>query len=519
MKSCRLALFTTSFSLPLALATALAVDCPPLTLEIEASIETLRQTTEKLRPTRLAHRAYISPEEIRTLDTRLLAELLVKRQHEECDVPRGSDPKSDGIDSQSEIVMMVNSRNLSSIAKYGFQNQHVTATSNGAKNVERRMTAEQNMVKMALSASSKGKELLPKYAAFNIKRSDFGTFELPTGYGDVAVIFKPSVRKRTTWTYQDSLTLALDPKDEFLPRTTRAQKLSTDTQMCFIYCEAQIWGDLDLSDVDSILVLPKDNRSNGYSTPSSNIPKEILKSGIPIYELKSPYGVNEGKSQENQALQYERGKLIHQRPRPKVITPEKLTSTELTDRLSSLDIPAAVRRIFEVQLSSFREPGALIAAVKTTPISRIPETIGELAIRRKTPEIFTFLKDSLKDEKLPHLARAQALYGLSELPWKELRPLVLNILKNETNAQFRFMAVALAGDHLDGDDELKSAMTARAATRYTDSSDILLASALLNNKMCGKDSAKLDAAASSSGFGMGGGMGGYPAPPLPSPVR
>lgn len=98
------------------------------------------------------HRAYLSPMEYRMLDAKKLAEMLVARLNEECEGPR---TKPDAKPVDSEVVMMVNSHNLEAIAKYGFQNQHATASSNGSDAAFERFKTEKDMVAMELPYGAK----------------------------------------------------------------------------------------------------------------------------------------------------------------------------------------------------------------------------------------------------------------------------------------------------------------------------------------------------------------------------
>lgn len=242
----------------------------PVDQTIAKLVESLREPVVK--PS-LKHRAYVSPEEMRKYDSRTLGELLVQRLRAECDVPRGTPETSNGIDADSEVIMMVPSQVLQGIAEYGFQNQHMTQTTGGCPCRDQRFNIEQQLSLLRIPYSHQGRALLPKYSAFNVRRDDFGKFDVPLHYGDVAMVFKDKVKRRTTWTYSDSLGMGLN-FEHFagIPRSTKA---IPNGQKCEGYCEAQIWGELDLTDVEYLMI-----------RKGAPIPEAARKLGVPVYEYE-----------------------------------------------------------------------------------------------------------------------------------------------------------------------------------------------------------------------------------------
>ena len=79
----------------------------------------------------LSHRGYISPDEYRNFDSKILAELLVSRLEKECDPIRESKSPGTKIWDHTEVMMLVPSEVMDSIAKYGFKNQHLTRSTKG----------------------------------------------------------------------------------------------------------------------------------------------------------------------------------------------------------------------------------------------------------------------------------------------------------------------------------------------------------------------------------------------------
>ena len=220
------------------------------------------------------HRAYISPDEFQKYSSRELAEKLVQRMHRECDEERGS---TEGVplDVDSDIMMFVPSGALSAIEKYGFQNQHVTRTTSGANSRDMRYTAEIEFPGMILGYSPKSKDILPKYAALNVKREEnIGSGTPAWAYGDTVVVFKEAIKRRTSWTPTDSLAY---PGLDFSKITSSLKyKDRPDNKFqCQMYCEAQIWGDIGFSDIEYVLI-----------QPGAKIPEEFKRSGIPVYYTK-----------------------------------------------------------------------------------------------------------------------------------------------------------------------------------------------------------------------------------------
>lgn len=365
----------------------------------------------------LEHRFYISPAEIRSSDTRTLGELLVQRLHSECDLAgspaSGEKPVGDGAD----LIMMVQARTMASIVKYGFLNQHATLTTQGVYRIPDRFEAEQELAMARLPYSRKGKELLPKYALFVPNRADVGSFPLPTRYGGVAVVFKKAVMKRATWTYADSSDFRFlagrfnrgGAANPVLTRTALYRRKPEDKNTCGNYCEAQIWGALSIEDVDYLMLAD--------SEPAS---PELLESGIRVYRF-SPSA--------DAPARYVRGELL---------SPGGAAHTR---REAAGASEAAIKNHLKYLERSSLPEADLIARA---PYSL--SDIGELAARSKNPAVVRALEGAWKTGD-PE-TRSLALYGLSELPWADFKPLLLDALKDKSSL-INVEAIAFAAEHQD----------------------------------------------------------------------
>jgi len=418
-----------------------AEQCSPSTgfETIQQAAQSATRAVTATPGTRLSHRNIVSPDDLRRHDTRILAELLVERLHTECDIPRGTPENDSGIDSEAQIMMMVPASAIDSIAKYGFLNQHVTHTTAGLNSQRVRFEVEQDLSMMRLPYSNKARELLPKYAMLNVLRDDFGTVPLPIEqYGRIVFVFKDSVKRRTTWTYDDSLILK---KNKMLTaQTTRYKK--NETNKCAEYCEAQVWGALDLSDVDHIMVPVGDEISSS-----------LQKLGLPIYRMdpkpKTATGV----------VKYTR---LNQEPFGNApitatadLTPEsdearrnRMHSASLISWDKKLGSKSPTELISEISAWK-KDPDAFDFPYFGIPHELIPLKHGELltaelATREKSEETVVALKELLASKE-PFI-REHALSGLSELPWAELKALVLKALKDAAPS-VRLTALAIASDH------------------------------------------------------------------------
>jgi hypothetical protein len=237
------------------------------------------------RSAELKHRLFIGPEEIRTLDTRTLAELLVARVRRECDLAGAPPSGGKVLGEDPDLIMMVPAGKFDAIARDGFLNQHQTRTTGGQHRESDRFELEQELAMLRLPFDAKGIELLPKYAVLDAKTAGLGTYRLPTQYGGVAVVFKKEVAERATWTYADSLDYsqkagrfdAGGDANPVLARTFAYERKKGDRNRCGNYCEAQIWGKLSLDDVAYVMI-----------ASSEPVPAALSRTGVPVYDYSVP---------------------------------------------------------------------------------------------------------------------------------------------------------------------------------------------------------------------------------------
>jgi len=205
----------------------------------------------------LEHRFYVSAEEARAQDPRALAEKIVARLKTRCDEAGpavGPSPLGDSY----ELVVMVPAGALDSIRRDGLRNQHETGTAGGDLRPFARFETEQRLAMLRLPYGVRGRELLPKYAVLRAKA--LGEQPLPTRYGGVALVLRPEVAARATWTYADSLDFSRraglyeleGEANSVLPRTFTYKRRRGDANACVNYCEAQIWGPVTMDDVAEV---------------------------------------------------------------------------------------------------------------------------------------------------------------------------------------------------------------------------------------------------------------------------
>lgn len=234
----------------------------------------------------LSKRSYITPEEYRKFTSREIGEKLIQKIHQACDEQRG-EKTGPTIGDQSDIMMYVPSGVLDSVAKYGFQNQHITRTTKGCNCREMRWSQENILSGTLHSYSSKAKDVLPKYSALNVRNKDFFSYAgsgSANEYGDVIFVFKEDVKKRSSWTRTDSLG-ASPFRGSNVVSTFGFKEKQPANFKCAGYCETQIWGELDLSDVEYAIV------------NTNTVPEALKKSGIATYlkeNAESSTGVKKG---------------------------------------------------------------------------------------------------------------------------------------------------------------------------------------------------------------------------------
>lgn len=388
-----------------------------------------------------APRLSVTPEEIRTTPTRELAERLVARVRRECDEAEGGG-SGPAPAAGARLVMMVPLDKFPSIARFGFLNEHLTRTA-GFDRLAERFEAEQELALARLPYDLHGRELLPKHALLDAPDRGLGRFLLPKRYGEVAVVFKKDVAKRATWTYADSLDFSRRSRDRggdadpVLPRTFSYRRKRKDANRCVSYCEAQIWGELNLGDVD-YLMIPK----------GAKVPAGAATARLKVYRYSVPKSTSAAGAPERTAV-YVRGAEV------RVSTaPESLPAS--ADYRAMPDLQG-LRASFEEARLTDEEAVKRLAASKDAD-ERLRLT-GALAARVKKPVVLDALERELKAAE-PGV-RAQALYGLSEAPWDRFKPFLLSALR-DPDRTVRVEAIALAADRR-GDADVDAALAALKA--------------------------------------------------------
>lgn len=435
--------------------TALAGTCTSRSVCSEA-LRNIAPLTKAVGANTFAHRGYLTPAELRAMDTRDLAETLVARLQRECEDTRP--PEGPGEPMSGDIMMVVPSAALPSIARHGFVNQHVTNSSGGLTQTNARLRKEELLIGMQMPYSSKTRELLPKYGLFNIHRDDVGKVGIPDYYGDVTVVFKKQVARRTTWTRTDSLVTDFDSSpEEFPPRTTSSRYDPSRPWTCRGYCEAQVWGPLGNDDVDHVMI-----------KKGSPLTSDLKALGVPVYEFE---GVSTRDAtledqakfaDSHQAAMLTRGAKIYDGGPPAVASASEGVSEPLrnilADRALSKTPTAELQKQFAAM--AFQPPTQKNPRDSFSGRARI---FSEIASRGLSGNGEQFLRRALEDRD--PLVRREALIGLSDLTRDQLRPLLLaKLADQDRNVMFR--AVVMAAD-FPGDREIAASVTkaAKAAPR------------------------------------------------------
>ncbi len=215
-------------------------------------------------------------------DLKDVAENVVQRSVDEYAKAAQGTPQKEGtkVDlwTEPEIQILFPSESLSTILKEGFLNQHQTEVSRGTYDPYERLLVESQMAQIHFDGEFERADfadprlsLLPKY----------GLLALPPGrhpeilpdedvgrYGDAVAVLKNEVKRRSTWT-------ATDSKDRW--GRIEPSALTGPAQIphgLTRYLEAQVWGPLDLRDVQEFRVSPSAPR---------HVLRLLQETGIPIY--------------------------------------------------------------------------------------------------------------------------------------------------------------------------------------------------------------------------------------------
>lgn len=364
----------------------------------------------------------LDPMLVEQTDSRLLAEMLMTRLQGLCGKYR--DPEGKKIDDDSsEIIMSVPMEALESIAKNGFKNQHQTSKTTAANTKSRRLSAEEGQILMGLPYTNKTRDLLPKYAFQVFHDGTVKPHDIPS-YGGVFIRFKPEVKKRATWSNADSLNWTESPLN------TNATKPKTNS--CKGYCEAQIWGELDMSDVASIAVYEdieiSDSLKNigvpihtyDYSNGQTGSMGGIVISSKAVFSPPVPY-----KNKKAAVLSLEEEKNLLKTETNEV--QKSLIQSRILGKTSTQDLVKSYKEAFSNETKDIADAKnrkkALPGEGNELSKERV-RILAEIGAREKTQEITDLLLRAFENETQE--GKSVALSGLSHLPFEKLKPLLLS---------------------------------------------------------------------------------------------
>ncbi len=161
--------------------------------------------------------------------------------------PSRGDLRPDADITRAEIIMRVHFAHLQHIFHFGFLNQFQSKHSSGSYAHSSRIAAENRM--LGFDIDMHPTSLHPKYGTLFVETKTGLSFSpSTTHYGNVFFRFKDSLVRRTTYSPYDSLgSPIVFPLSDFASLSARLRSSGISS-----YLEAQIWGDVTLSDVAEI---------------------------------------------------------------------------------------------------------------------------------------------------------------------------------------------------------------------------------------------------------------------------
>jgi len=158
----------------------------------------------------------------------------------------------------SELQIWFEGKNLKDFLEKGVFNAHQNPLTRSQNYLFRRVAFEVGALRTYLfrqqapdffKIQENRKALFPRYGVVAYKGSDFpriGSMELSDEYGEFALILKNNVKRRATWTQGDSIQGASGPYP--------MDRGKVNVRYNSVYLEAQIWGPVDLEDIEAVLV-------------------------------------------------------------------------------------------------------------------------------------------------------------------------------------------------------------------------------------------------------------------------
>ena len=207
------------------------------------------------------------------------------KDYEQTTANLAKNPNYDFLDGTA-IQLAFWDKYLDSIVAKGFLNQHEVFTTSGCLCPENRAKAEDNMLGYKLEpsyqkdASNLVNKVRPKYSLLGLQTGDIndmpvtGTNSSPikaSHYGNIVAVMNHEVKDRTTFTMTDSLGIAENSKTEKLKKLRTTRYLSDESlrSESDTYVEAQVWGELKMSDVHHFLI----NCGNKDPLPAATMTK------------------------------------------------------------------------------------------------------------------------------------------------------------------------------------------------------------------------------------------------------
>ena len=199
-----------------------------------------------------------------------VAKSLIHRLHQqEVDLKASEHEVITDLSKNSEIIIFFRPEDFSSIHEQGFLNQHQIQKSNGFFTPKLRKRVENTLADLDLGYSDLALQLRPKFAFLNLTEPvEFNKKEyaVDTDYGRIAAVLKQEIKQRATWTSSDSNWLIMHGIGYEKDSSIVKQHLGTFSRGSFpkdgidnSYNEAQIWGSLDVTDVDYFLISQLDD--------------------------------------------------------------------------------------------------------------------------------------------------------------------------------------------------------------------------------------------------------------------
>jgi len=200
---------------------------------------------------------------------------------------------------KTEIIMAVRQKYVGSILEFGFKNYHQIQHTEGAAEPRDRAVLEDLMLGLRLEkdyGTSRYKDLVnqirPKYAFLQPSsevESVLPDNSITDQYGEIFFVFKSSVKRRSTFTSDDSLCFhclknltKIGNKTFF--STVNPLDLRREREGHSVFLDAQIFGELSSSDVDYALVSCGDAAGEHFEPVQKKVVQQLKRAGIDVYQ-------------------------------------------------------------------------------------------------------------------------------------------------------------------------------------------------------------------------------------------